>query len=59
MTTDELITLMELLRKYESEKVDPLLKRNPETKIELMATFEAKEHKKVICEMYDLIAYDL
>ena len=59
MSTDELITLMELLRKYETDKVEPVIKRKPETKIELMAKFQASEHKKIINEMYDCITWDL
>lgn len=59
MSTDKLITLMELLRKYETEKVDPCIKRRTENKLELMASFRAIEHKKIINEICDCIVYDL
>ena len=59
MSTDELITLMELLRKYETEKVDPYIKRTVENKLELMASFNASKHKKAINEICECIVCDL
>lgn len=59
MSEDELITLMELLRKYETEKVDPCIKRGTGNKLELMASFNASVHKKVINEICDCIICDL
>lgn len=50
---------MELLRKYETEKVDPCIKRRTENKLELMASFSAIEHKKIINEICDCIVCDL
>ncbi len=59
MSKDELITLMELLKKYEIEKVDPCIKNYIKSKLELMASLKASEHKKVIDEICDCIVWDL
>lgn len=59
MNTGELITLLELLKKYETEKIDPIIKRDPKTQLEFLATVQASEHKKVVREIYECIAFDL
>ena len=53
MSRDELITLMELLQKYEEENVEPLLK------FEFRVFLSANQHKKVINEICECITYDL
>lgn len=59
MSSDELITLMELLQKYEKENVEPLLKQEPKTKFEFRVFLSANQHKKVINEIYECITHDL
>ncbi len=59
MSSDELITLMELLQKYEKENVEPLLKQEPKTKFEFRVFLSANQQKKVINEIYECITHDL
>ena len=55
MSKEDKIHLMDLLREYQKEEIEPVLARKPETKLDLMAVISASEHKKVIGEIQDII----
>ncbi len=55
MSKEDKIRLIDLLNEYQQEEIEPLLKRESETKLELMAAISASEHKKIIVEIQDVI----
>lgn len=55
MSKEDKIRLIDLLNEYQQEEIEPLLKRESEMKLELMAAISASEHKKIIAEIQDVI----